>query len=254
VTTPSRAHQEAFTEKLLFMPHSYFVNDHRQSLPDVDDHSLRPSRESLGLPTDKFIFANFNQLYKIDPEIFDVWVSILRRVPDTVLWLLRFPPVGELNILREAAARGVPAGRIIFTDVVQKDMHIRRCGLADLVLDTTLCCGHTVACDQLWSGAPMITLPGAKMCQRVAYSLLSSLGLPEMAVHSLPDYEELAVRMATHPGELKAVRDKLHVKKRASPLFDTRLWTRHFEASLWAVWERHAAGLPPEDMVIPTRD
>ena len=100
----------------------------------------------------------------------------------------------------------------------------------------------------------MLTLPGEKMCQRVAYSLVSSLGMPEMAVHSLKDYEERAVWLATNPSELKTLREKLHQNKLTSPLFDTPLWTRHFEASLWAVWKRHAAGMPPEEMVIPTID
>jgi len=254
-TTPrEEEHTSAFTEKLLYMPNCYFVNDHLQSIPDVDNEELRPTRESLGLPPTGFIFANFNQLYKIDPITFDCWVSILKRVPDSVLWLLRFPPVGEVNIMREAAARGLPPGRIIFTDVVKKDMHIRRCGVADLCLDTTLCCGHTTACDLLWSGLPMITVPGKKMCQRVAYSLVKTLGMPQMAVNSLAEYEEYAVRLATHPTELKRMRQELHVKKLSSPLFDTKLWTRHFEHSLWAVWRQYEVGLPPTEMVIPAID
>jgi len=252
VTTPLEPeHRAAFSEHLVYMPHSYFVNDHMQAIPDIADTSARPSRASLGLPEDKIIFANFNQLYKIDPEIFQVWVSILQRVPNSVLWLLRFPPVGEANILAEGAARGLAPGRIVFTNVAEKHEHIRRCGIADLCLDTTLCCGHTTACDQLWSGVPMITMPGDKMCQRVAYSLVSALGMPEMGVHSLWAYEEAAVHLATHPDQLHALRNKLCAQRMTSPLFDTALWTRHFEASLFAMWRRHEAGLGPADIVIP---
>ena len=64
-------------------------------------------------------------------------------MPASVLWLLRFPPYGEPRIRAEAAARGVDPGRIIFTDVAAKPVHIRRSGLADVFLDTPLCNAHT---------------------------------------------------------------------------------------------------------------
>jgi predicted O-linked N-acetylglucosamine transferase (SPINDLY family) len=69
------------------------------------------------------------QLYKMDPDTFDTWCAILRRVPDSVLWLLRFPPYGEARVKSEAARRGVDPARVIFTDVAAKPLHIRRrCG------------------------------------------------------------------------------------------------------------------------------
>jgi protein O-GlcNAc transferase len=75
-------HQAFYDEKMVYMPHSYFVCDHRQSsryVLDFDDPEKKP-RSYYGVPEDKFVFCNFNQLYKIDPEIFDVWCSILKRV------------------------------------------------------------------------------------------------------------------------------------------------------------------------------
>ena len=135
--------QQYFSEKLVYMPHSYFVNDHkcggaraargrrfdagggggacRQSASGCLDPDACPMRVDCGLPEDKFIFCCFNQLYKIDPAIFDVWMRILARVPNSVLWLLRFPATGEKFIKAEAAKRGVAEHRIRFTDVVPKD-------------------------------------------------------------------------------------------------------------------------------------
>ena len=69
--------------------------------------------------------------------------NILKRVPDSVLWLLRFPPYGEPMIRQEAANRGLDPNRIIFTDVANKPVHIRRSGLGDVFLDTPLCNAHT---------------------------------------------------------------------------------------------------------------
>jgi protein O-GlcNAc transferase len=76
------AFQQFYDEKLVYMPHSYFVNDHKQSsryVLDPSDSELR-TRAHYGVPEDKFVFCNFNQLYKISPEILDVWCSILKRV------------------------------------------------------------------------------------------------------------------------------------------------------------------------------
>ena len=142
-----------YTEKVIAMPHSYFVNDHRQSSQDLIDipssSSAAVTRAQYGISEDKFVFCNFNQLYKIDPAIFDVWASLLKRVPNSILWLLRFPPVGEQYILLEARKRGVREDQIVFTDVVARDEHIKRGYLADLFLDTPVCNAHTTACDIL---------------------------------------------------------------------------------------------------------
>jgi protein O-GlcNAc transferase len=110
---------------------------------DVLDEANLPSRTEVGLPEDRIVYSCSNQLYKYDPETFTTWCNILRRVPNSVLWLLRFPPYGEPRIRAEAAARGVDPARIIFTDVAAKPLHIRRSGIADVFLDTPLCNAHT---------------------------------------------------------------------------------------------------------------
>eukprot|EP00743_Colponemidia_sp_Colp-15_P004671 GILK01005033.1.p1 GENE.GILK01005033.1~~GILK01005033.1.p1 ORF type:complete len:1026 (-),score=121.59 GILK01005033.1:209-3286(-) len=196
IVTPDQ-YTQFYSESILWMPHSYFVNDYKQSARyALEDFSKRPKRSDYGLPEDKFIFGNFNQLYKIDPVTFDVWMRILHRAPNSVLWLLRFPPIGEANIRKEARARGISDDRIVFTDVAQKEIHINRCFLADLCLDTPLCNGHTTGCDVLWSGLPMITMPLIDMASRVAAGLSVALGCPEMIVSSYEEYEDRAVAYA----------------------------------------------------------
>ena len=107
-----------YTEKLIFMPHSYFVTDHAQSHPvDVRPEDL-VDRDALGLPTDRFVYACFNQLYKIDAAIFDVWMGLLQCNPRAVLWLLRFPAAAERVLRRCSAQRyALPSDRLIFTNV-----------------------------------------------------------------------------------------------------------------------------------------
>ncbi|KAJ2419469.1 hypothetical protein GGF47_004649, partial [Coemansia sp. RSA 2524] len=181
-----------YTERMMYMPHTYFVNDHRQGFredeelrevqtPDAlwlaeQDARYKMRRELFPqLSDDVFIFANFNQLYKIDPTLFRLWLRILERVPNAIIWLLRFPAAGEEHLHRVATEWAGPdvARRVVFTDVAPKHMHIKRGRIADAFLDTTECNAHTTAVDILWSGTPVLTWPRHehKLCSRVAASV-----------------------------------------------------------------------------------
>ncbi|AQK70964.1 putative UDP-N-acetylglucosamine--peptide N-acetylglucosaminyltransferase SEC [Zea mays] len=223
VSPSSYAH--IYSEKLVHLPHCYFVNDYKQKNRDCLTPVCPHKRSDYGLPEDKFIFACFNQLYKMDPEIFDTWCNILKRVPNSALWLLRFPAAGETRVRAYAAARGVRSDQIVFTDVAMKNEHIRRSALADLFLDTPLCNAHTTGTDILWAGLPMITLPLEKMATRVAGSLCVATGLgEEMIVSSMKKYEDRAVELALNPVKLQALTNKLKEVRMTCPLFDTARW------------------------------
>lgn len=112
-------------------------------------------------------------------------MNILRKVPNSVIWLLEYPKDAKENLLKEARARGVSEDRIIITPKAPKHEHINRCFLADLALDNPLTNGHTTTCDLLWSGLPLITYPiSENMPSRVAASLCVAVGCPEMVVNS----------------------------------------------------------------------
>lgn len=238
-----------YSEKILYMPHTYFVNDYRQSASHVFHRPLT-SREALGLPTDKFVFCNFNQLYKYDPETFDMWIRILKAVPESVLWLLRFPASGAERLQLYAKAQGIDEKRLLFTDVAEKHMHISRAALADLFLDTPLCNGHTTACDALWSGLPMVTLPLVTMASRVAASLCRALECPEMVAASAQEYEERAVHLARHPAAMQDLRAKVAEKRMTSALFDTAGWVRDVEKGMREVMRIELGGESPRDIDI----
>ena len=282
-----------YSEKLLCMPHSYFVNDHRQSFPPhatgvlpPDDacsqqwlgaashpplasyewyvragqaHAVAGTREELrakhGLPPHAFLFCCFNQLYKLEPRTFRCWCAVLKAVPNSALWLLRFPALAEPNIRAAAAKEGVGAERIIFTEVADKAAYVGRSSLADLFLDTPMCNGHTTGCDLLWAGVPVLTHQMETMCSRVAGSLNAAAGLAaELNAPDMAAYVRTAVGYGTDRYSLLALRRKLWAARTSSALFDTRLWTREWEAALRAVWERHARGLAPDHVDSPHLD
>lgn len=235
-----------YREKVLYMPHSYVINDHKQAYPGVFSKQKQLTRANYGLDEDKFVFCNFNQLYKIGPEVFDVWMRILKRVPNAVLWLLRWPGLAEVNLLQEAKKRGVRDDQIIFSDVVPKQEHISRGYLADLALDTPVVNGHTSTCDILWSGTPMLTLPGDRMASRVGASILSATGMNELICSSFIEYEELAVTLALDVNKLYQLRRRLEGARKSCAAFDTQRYVRNLESGFQAIWERYECGLPAD--------
>ncbi|RYR52712.1 hypothetical protein Ahy_A06g027599 isoform B [Arachis hypogaea] len=241
-----------YSEKLVHLPHCYFVNDYKQ---DVLNPKCQHKRSDYGLPEDKFVFACFNQLYKMDPEIFSTWCRILKRVPNSALWLLRFPAAGERRLRAYAAAQGLQPDQIIFTDVAMKNEHIRRSALADLFLDTPLCNAHTTGTDILWAGLPMITLPLEKMATRVAGSLCLATGLgEEMIVPSMKEYEERAVSLALSRPKLQALTNKLKSVRMTCPLFDTARWVRNLERGYFKMWNLHCSGQRPQHFKVTEND
>jgi predicted O-linked N-acetylglucosamine transferase (SPINDLY family) len=232
-----------FSERIVRLPNSYFPYDRTREIADET-----PNRESLSLPASGFVFCCFNNSYKILPDVFESWMRILRRTPGSVLWLLRDNELMAQNLRREAQARGIDPNRLAFAERMSTGEHLARHRLADLFLDTLPCNAHTTACDALWAGLPVLTQIGETFAGRVAASVLTAIGLPEMIARSQAEYEAMAVDLATSPDKLAAIKAKLANNRLTTPLFDTELFTRDLERAYEAVYERHRLGLPPEDI------
>ena len=234
-----------YSEKVAWLPHTYWVNDSQRRI------SSRPmTRADAGLPAG-FVFCCFNNPAKITPDVFDLWMRLVRRVEGSVLWLLDHNPGATRNLRAEAAKRGVSPARLIFARPMEQAEHLARHRLADLLVDTFYYNAHTTASDALWAGLPVVTCPGSSFASRVAASLLRAVGLPELIANSSDAYESLALSLALKPDRLAAVRQKLAGNLLTHPLFDTGLFARHMEAAYAQIWQRHCAGLPPEHIQVP---
>ncbi|MFN6560951.1 MAG: TIGR03032 family protein [Nostoc sp. ChiSLP01] len=243
VTPPEFAN--SFSEKLVTLPHSYQVNDRQQPIA-----STPMTRSQYGLPEIGFVFCCFNNNYKIEPQIFDVWMRILAAVPGSVLWLLVRFPAAEDNLKREAQARGIDSDRLIFTQYHAKAEHLARHQLADLFLDTLYCNAHTTASDALWAGLPVLTCIGKTFASRVAASLLTAVGLPDLITNNLEQYEQLAIHLAHSPTALPELKQRLAKNRTTYPLFDTPRFTRNLEQAYSAMWEIYATGNPPQTIEV----
>lgn len=234
-----------FSEALIRLPHSYQVNDFKQ------EFTAQPTtRADHGLPEDATVFCCFCSPFKIEPTIFGTWMRILERVPGAVLWLMRYSPLGEANLKREAANRGVAPERLVFAPFLGKAAHLTRHRLADLALDTLFWNGHTTSSDALWAGVPVLTLPGDTFAARVSGSLLHAIGLPELIAETLDLYESMAVDLGRDGERLAALKTRLERNRTTHPLFDTPRYVRNFERALETVWSRHRQGLPPQPLDI----
>jgi predicted O-linked N-acetylglucosamine transferase (SPINDLY family) len=233
-------HRGHYTEKIIYLP-SFQANDAAR----VASARLF-SREELGLPREGFVFCCLNNTYKISPETFDSWMRILRQVEDSVLFLYAENEIAPPNLRKEAAARGVDGGRLVFGGRLPADEYLARYRAVDLFLDTLPYNAGVTASDALWAGVPVLTCPGGTFAGRMAASLLTAVGMPELIAGTPQEYEAIAVRLATHPDALREVRAKLEAKRHGSLLFDTRRLARSIESAFVSIQERHLAGLPPD--------
>lgn len=240
--------ESQLNETLVILPECYQVNDRWQPVA-----SAVPTRAQEGLPEKGFVFACFNGARKIEPEVFGCWMDILKRTPDSVLWLYRSSDRMVFNLRREAQALGVDPDRLVFAPHKMKAAHLGRLQLADLFLDTFICRAHTTASDSLWAGVPVLTFPGDRFASRSPASLLYAVGLADMVMPSKLAYLERAVDLASKPEPLASIRQRLADNRMVYPLFDTQRFARHLEDAYQLMWEAHEADKRPSRIEVPVR-
>ncbi len=241
----AEAESGAYSEKIVYMPHSYQPNDSKRAIS-----AMPVARKDFGLPESGFVFCCFNNTFKITPDVFDVWMRLLNAVGGSALWMFCENEATAENLRAEARRRGVSPERLVFANRIPVDEHLGRHRLADLFLDTLYYNAHTTASDALWAGLPVLTCAGSTFASRVAASLLHAAGLPELITGSLGDYEKLALKFANDPALLGEIKARLAKNRDTCPLFDTARYTRAIEAAYTRMWELSQKGKPPQSFKI----
>jgi predicted O-linked N-acetylglucosamine transferase (SPINDLY family) len=218
--------QEHYSENIVYLPHCYQVNDSQREIADTVWR-----KADLGLPEEGFVFCCFNNSYKITPHTFASWMRVLKAVPGSVLWLLGDNDTAQRNLQSHTQAAGVDPSRLVFAPRLPLPEHLARHRAADLFLDTLPYNAHTTASDALWAGLPVLTQMGQSFAARVAASLLTAVGLPELITQGQQAYEARAIELANEPLQLSAIKQKLAHNRATSPLFSGQLFARHIEAA-----------------------
>ena len=241
---PSQS-KKFYNEKIIHLPDSYQANDTKRKISEK-----KFLREDLSLPKESFVFCCFNNNYKITPNMFDVWARLLKKIDNSVLWLIEGNSEATENLKKEAKIRNIDASRLIFAKRMKLEDHLARHKNADLFLDTLPYNAHTTASDSLWAGLPVLTCLGKAFPGRVAASLLRSLDLPELITYSENEYINKAEEFALNPEKLRLIKNKLDANKFSKPLFNTELFCRSLENAFKIVFDKNSLGLETEDINI----
>ena len=216
--------QKFFTEKVIYLPDTYQPNTEI-----MKKTSKKFSRHDFGLPEDKFIFCCFNQHQKISPKIFNIWMNILKKNQNSLLWLLEDNIFSKKNLILEAEKSKIDKNRIFFSNRLVLEDHLERIKLADLFLDTFPYTAHTTCSDAIRSGLPVLTLMGETFASRVAASLLKTIHLDELVTKSINEYEKFANYLCNNQDALKKIKDKIGKNQIKSKLFNSKIFTENLE-------------------------
>ena len=237
--------QKFYSEKIIYLPNSYQISDQKR---DKSDNNL--IKKHYNLPEDKFIFCCFNNIIKINPYIFNIWMNILKRNINSVLWLLSDNTQVINNLKSEAKNRNINPERLIFAKRVNISENLNRYKLADLFLDTCPCSAHTTANDVLWAGTPLLTLAGESFASRVSASLLSSMNIKELITYSEKEYEDLAVKLSNDNKKIIEIKQRLTIAKGKTTLFNSETYTKNIELAYLEIWNNFRKGLKPKNVYI----
>ena len=233
--------EDFYTEKIVRLPGCYQPNDRKRAIAPA------LTRADYGLPETGVVFCSFNQVAKIRPDIFDLWLDLLGAIDGSVLWI-KASAEAERNLKRVALEHGISPERVIIAPSLPPAEHLARYRVADVALDTYPCGSHTTASDALWAGCPLVALAGETFASRVSGSLLNAIGLPELVTHNREDYKRLLLRLAQSAPYRQEVRARLQHNRDTAPLFDTPRFVRNLERAYEAMMERARTGLPTDNI------
>ena len=234
-----------YSEKIVYMPNSYQVNDSKLSLP-----ATTFTRKDLGLPEAGFVFCCFSNTFKITPTTFDGWGRILEKVDGSVLLIYADNESAKINLTKEIVLRGIDPNRLIFGERLPRLEYLARYRVADLFLDTLPYNAGATASDALRMELPVLTCMGNSFVSREAASVINAVNLPELITTTQEQYESLAIELATNPEKLKIIKDKLVNNLPTAPLYDTPLFTRNLESAYLTMYDRYQNGLDPDHIYV----
>jgi predicted O-linked N-acetylglucosamine transferase (SPINDLY family) len=234
-----------YFEKTIYLPDTYQPYNPNQTIK-----LKKFNRERFNLPNSKFIYCCLNKVEKINPEIFNSWLKILKKTENTLLLLLEENLEVKNNLLKIISKNKVDCSRIIFSPFTSYKEHLERFYYCDIFLDTYPYSGHTTASEALSNGLPLLTIKGRSFQSRVSSSLLHNLGLNELIVENRNDYEKFAIEVAQSSEKIKKIKKKLILSIQSSNMFNTEIYTKNLEKAYKQVYERYKNSLIPEDTYI----
>lgn len=230
-----------FAENIIYFPNSYQCNDDNK--PDL----IKLKRKDFNLPEDKFVLCSLNNGQKYNKKILNVWIDILKKNENAVLWIMDDPGIKEY-VFKYILDSGIEKSRIIPSPRVDYDLHISRLALADLFIDSFPCNAHTTASDALYANLPIITVSGKSMASRVTGSLLSAIKLNQLICKDFEEYFTKINFYINDQIELKKI--KKHIKDNKFILYNSEIFARNLEKSFTELWQNYLNNKTYKDIII----
>jgi predicted O-linked N-acetylglucosamine transferase (SPINDLY family) len=223
------------TESPLSMPETAYCFDAGE---EVEIESPTPFQRN-GYVT----FGTLGSLYKFTPEVVAAWAKVMRASPGSRLLVVRQgadAPVFVRNMCSTFAGHGIEADRLYFINNRKLDVsHYSFYNEIDICLDTFPLTGGTTTCDALWMGAPVVSLQGPNLYERISYTILKQMGLDELCARTVDEYVEIATALARDGDRLRRYRETLRSRMLESPLCQDEKFVRNFEELMIGVARRH---------------
>jgi protein O-GlcNAc transferase len=226
-----------YREATVRLPRSYWCYQPGGPSPELSPAPLA----TTGRPT----FGCLNDFAKVSPEALELWIEILRLVPESRLLLHVLEGRCRERILEQFARRGLAEDRIEMVGRKPWPEYVRELQRIDVALDPFPYGGGITTCDALWMGVPVVSFSGRTAVGRGGRSILSNIGLPELIAETSGQYLEIAVALAGDLPRLNALRSSLRERLEASPLRNAKGFARDVEAAyrgMWREWCERAAG------------
>ncbi len=237
--------QKFYTEKIIYMPDTYQVNDAKKIISNK-----KFTKVEMNLPKDSFVLCCFNKNYKITPNVFNIWINLLKNINNSVLWLIKDNTQSQENLKKEISNKGIDPNRIIFAERLPMEEHIARQKLADLFIDTFPYTAHTTCSDALRVGLPVITQAGNTFASRVAASLLNAVDLNELITNNDNEYKSKIIELANNPLKLNEIKKKLNNNIQIKPLYNTKLFTKNLEKAYTEINNKFLNDLPTDNIIL----
>jgi predicted O-linked N-acetylglucosamine transferase (SPINDLY family) len=237
---PPGMDESVYTEKTVRLPDSFWCYD---PLFACDIPCNAPPALVNGYVT----FGCMNNFCKVNDVVLRLWAKVLHTVPASRLLMLAPVVAARPQVLKVLEQEGIAPQRVEFAPHQHRRLYLQTYQRIDLGLDTFPYNGHTTTQDSFWMGVPMVTLVGQTAVGRAGLSLLSNIGLPELAAHSEGEYVRIASELAGDLPRLSHLRATLRQRMQQSPLMDGGRFARNMEAAyrqMWRQWCARPAGAP----------
>ena len=215
-----------YSEKIIYIDNSFYPKDNSRVISNQNY-----TKSDIGISENSFVFCSLNNSYKITPEEFEVWSSILKNVKNSVLVLLSNSDEMRKNIIYEASKNNIDIQCIKFVNYLEHDKHLARHKIFDLFLDSFNVNAHTSAVDSLWAGLPILTKVGNSFSSRICGSILNSLGLNNLISYSKKEYMEKAIYLGNNIDEIKKIKNLIIKSKEKNNFYDIKSYTCKLESA-----------------------